>query len=83
MLLVPEEEKENLYQVPTSGGRPTLLVAPPTGGYTSLVIPEKAARTHLIAGYGSSISPLEIVRLDTLVQTYQPYELQYDVSSND
>ncbi len=63
-LLVPEAAKENLYRVPTEGGTPTLLVAPPTGGYTSLEIGQKAARPELIAAYGSSVSPEEIVRID-------------------
>jgi dipeptidyl aminopeptidase/acylaminoacyl peptidase len=63
-LLVPEAGKENLYRVAAQGGKPELLIEPATGGYTSLEIPEKAAKPTLIAGYGSSISPTEIVRID-------------------
>ncbi len=63
-LLVPDAAKENLYRVSTEGGKPTLIVEPSTGGYTSLEIPQKAARPLLVAGYGSSVSPAEIVRID-------------------
>jgi dipeptidyl aminopeptidase/acylaminoacyl peptidase len=63
-LLVPEAGKENLYRVPVEGGTPVLVLAPPTGGYTALQIGRKAARPELIASYGSSVSPAEVVRLD-------------------
>jgi dipeptidyl aminopeptidase/acylaminoacyl peptidase len=63
-LLVPEAGKENLYRVASQGGKPELVIEPATGGYTSLEIPGKAAKPTLIAGYGSSVSPTEIVRID-------------------
>jgi dipeptidyl aminopeptidase/acylaminoacyl peptidase len=63
-LLVPDAANENLYRVPTEGGKPTLVVAPSTGGYTALDIAQKAAKPTLIASYGSSVSPAEIVRID-------------------
>ncbi len=63
-LLVPEAGKENLYRVSADGGIPVLVVAPPTGGYTALEIGQKAAAPQLIAAYGSSVSPAEIVRID-------------------
>ncbi|HEX3915326.1 MAG TPA: S9 family peptidase [Steroidobacteraceae bacterium] len=63
-LLVPDAGKENLYRVAADGGKPALVIEPGTGGYTSLEIPAKAAKTVLIAGYGSSVSPTEIVRVD-------------------
>lgn len=63
-LLVPEAGKENLYRVPADGGNPVLVVAPPTGGYTALEIGQKSAAAQLIAAYGSSVSPPEIVRID-------------------
>jgi dipeptidyl aminopeptidase/acylaminoacyl peptidase len=63
-LLVPDAAKENIYRVSADGGTPELLIEPPTGGYTSLQIPEKAAKLLLIAGYGSSVAPAEIVRID-------------------
>jgi dipeptidyl aminopeptidase/acylaminoacyl peptidase len=68
-LLVPEAGKENLYRVAAQGGKPELIIEPATGGYTSLEIPEKAARP-LIAGYGSSVSPTEIVRIDVARHTH-------------
>ena len=63
-LLVPEAGKENLYRVAAQGGKPELVIEPATGGYTSLEIAAKAAKPMLIAGYGSSVNPTEIVRID-------------------
>lgn len=63
-VLVPEAGMENLYKVAASGGKPELVIAPKTGGYTSLVIPEKAAKPMLIGAWGSSVNPAEIVRID-------------------
>jgi dipeptidyl aminopeptidase/acylaminoacyl peptidase len=63
-LLVPEAGKDNLYQVSAAGGNPTRVIEPAMGGYTSLEIPEKAAKTILVGAYGSSVSPSEIVRID-------------------
>jgi dipeptidyl aminopeptidase/acylaminoacyl peptidase len=63
-LLVEEAGKENLYQVNASGGNPGLAVEPATGGYTSLSIPQRSSRPLLIAAYGSSVSPQEVVRID-------------------
>jgi dipeptidyl aminopeptidase/acylaminoacyl peptidase len=70
MLLVPEAGKENVYRVSTSGGTPTRVIEPAVGGYTSLVAPRKARNETLIAAYGSSTSPLEIVRLDPAARTH-------------
>jgi dipeptidyl aminopeptidase/acylaminoacyl peptidase len=63
-LLVPDAGNENLYRVSTEGAKPALILEPATGGYTSLEIPQKAAKLVLIASYGSSVSPAEIVRID-------------------
>ena len=63
-LLVPEAGKENLYRVSADGGKPQLIIEPATGGYTALEIAPKAAQPVLIAGYGSSVTPTEIVRID-------------------
>ena len=63
-LLVPDAANENLYRVSTEGGKPTLVIAPTTGGYTALDIAQKAAKPILIGAYGSSVSPAEIVRID-------------------
>ena len=61
-LRVPEAGKENLYRVSASGGRPTLVIGPDAGGYTNLVSARNAS--VLIATYGSSVSPPEVVRID-------------------
>ena len=63
-LVVPDAGKENLYRVATEGAKPVLVVEPATGGYTSIDIPRKATKLALIAAYGSSVSPAEIVRID-------------------
>jgi dipeptidyl aminopeptidase/acylaminoacyl peptidase len=63
-LLVQDGAKENLYSVASSGGKPVLVAEPAVGGYTALSIPDKAARPVLIANYGSSVSPAEVVRID-------------------
>jgi dipeptidyl aminopeptidase/acylaminoacyl peptidase len=63
-LLVPEAGKENLYRVAADGAKPVLALEPATGGYTALQIPQKAASTVLVASFGSSVSPAEIVRID-------------------
>ena len=69
-LLVPDAANENLYRVSTEGGKPTLVIAPPTGGYTALDIAQKAAKPILIGTYGSSVSPAEIVRIDPAQRTH-------------
>jgi dipeptidyl aminopeptidase/acylaminoacyl peptidase len=69
-LLVPDAANENLYRVSTEGGKPTLVIAPATGGYTALDIAQKAAKPILIGAYGSSVSPAEIVRIDPAQRTH-------------
>jgi dipeptidyl aminopeptidase/acylaminoacyl peptidase len=69
-LLVPDAANENLYRVSTEGGKPTLVIAPTTGGYTALDIAQKAAKPILIGAYGSSVSPTEIVRIDPAQRTH-------------
>ena len=63
-LLVQDGAKENLYAVTTAGGKPALAAEPAVGGYTALSIPDKAAKPVVIANYGSSVSPAEVVRID-------------------
>jgi dipeptidyl aminopeptidase/acylaminoacyl peptidase len=58
----PEAARESVYRVAASGGQPTQLIAPQTGGYTSIASAQKAP--VLVASYGSSVSPAEIVRID-------------------
>jgi dipeptidyl aminopeptidase/acylaminoacyl peptidase len=63
-LLTPDGAKESLYRVAATGGKPTAVIEPEVGGYTALVIPRHGAKPELIASYGSSVSPLEVVRID-------------------
>jgi dipeptidyl aminopeptidase/acylaminoacyl peptidase len=60
----PESGKENIYRVAAAGGQPTLVIGPETGGYTNLVSARKSVKPMLIATYGSSVSPAEVVRLE-------------------
>jgi dipeptidyl aminopeptidase/acylaminoacyl peptidase len=63
-LLVEDAGKDDLYAVDAGGGKPVLALEPANGGYTALEIPQKSTRVELIAAYGSSVSPQEIVRID-------------------
>lgn len=63
-LLVDAAGREPLYSVPAAGGTPTPVVPMEVGGYTALSIPQRAAKPILIAQFGSSVSPAEIVRID-------------------
>jgi dipeptidyl aminopeptidase/acylaminoacyl peptidase len=67
--LSPEAGKTNLYSVPSAGGKPAMVMEPPTGGFGGLMIPPKAPKTELIASFGSSVSPQEIVRIDPLTKS--------------
>src|SRR3984957_909845 len=64
-LIVPEAANDTLSRVDAAGGKPEPVIVPATGGYTTLVSARKAPRPVLIAAWGSSVSPLEIVRIDT------------------
>ncbi|HVP32257.1 MAG TPA: S9 family peptidase [Steroidobacteraceae bacterium] len=63
-LLVPESGRENLYRVASTGGAPLRVLAHEVGGYTALVSARKSAAPVLIASYGSSVSPAEVVRVE-------------------
>ena len=63
-LLAPNGANEALYRVPAAGGKPTAIIEPTVGGYTALAIAQKAPKPVLIASYGSSVSPLEVVSID-------------------
>lgn len=60
---------EKIYSVPATGGEPKLAFAPERGVFTSLRIPAKATSPLLIAQWGSSINPAEVVRIDPAKQT--------------
>lgn len=70
-LLVPDAGTESLYRLPISGGTPELVATPKVGGYTALDIPAKASSVELIASYGSSVNPAEIVRIDPAARTHR------------
>src|SRR5262245_37240945 len=53
---------EKIYEVPASGGDAKLVVDPKTGVYTNLAISQNAP--VMVALWGSSISPAEVVRID-------------------
>lgn len=66
----PQAGREGLYSVGAAGGRPSLLAGPPTGGYLSLCSAQKSPRPVLIATYGSSVSPPEVVRIEPARRTH-------------
>ena len=53
---------EKIYVVPAAGGEVELTVDPKQGVYTNLAISEKAP--VMVALWGSSINPAEVVRID-------------------
>jgi dipeptidyl aminopeptidase/acylaminoacyl peptidase len=59
-----EAGQEKVYSVPAHGGEVKLVFAPERGVVTSLRIAEKAPSPVLIAQWGSSINPAEVVRYD-------------------
>ena len=63
-LLVPDSGRQGLYRVTAAGGDPVRVIAPEVGGYSTLSIARKAPHTVLIAGYGSSVNPEEVVSID-------------------
>ncbi|HWW60383.1 MAG TPA: S9 family peptidase, partial [Thermoanaerobaculia bacterium] len=52
----------NIYAVPASGGETVLAVQPERGTYTDLALAEDAPL--MVARWGSSVDPQEIVRID-------------------
>jgi dipeptidyl aminopeptidase/acylaminoacyl peptidase len=71
-LRVPESGLESIDRVSAAGGKPEPVVQPASGGYTALVSAPKAAQLVLIASYGSSVSPAEVVRVDPAARTHRP-----------
>lgn len=55
---------EKIYSVPAAGGEVRLAVDPQRGVLTDLRIAQRAASPVMIARYGSSIEPAEVVRID-------------------
>jgi dipeptidyl aminopeptidase/acylaminoacyl peptidase len=69
-LLVPESGLTGIYRVSAAGGKPQPLIQPAAGGYTALVSAPKARQEVLIASYGSSVSPAELVRVDAAARRH-------------
>jgi dipeptidyl aminopeptidase/acylaminoacyl peptidase len=69
-LLVPDAGKQDLFRVAAAGGKPTLVIEPAVGGYTALSIPARAKQPVLIASYGSSVNPIEIVKIDVAKRSH-------------
>lgn len=63
-ILTQEAGKDNLYQVGIGGGKPSLLIAPAKGGYTSIAVAQKSATPVMVGSYGSAVNPAEVVRID-------------------
>ncbi|HEU5162651.1 MAG TPA: S9 family peptidase [Thermoanaerobaculia bacterium] len=60
-----------LFQVPAGGGKVSVAVEPPGGVYSSLSIEGDAKRPVVIANWGSSINPNEVVRIDLAGRTHR------------
>ena len=55
---------EKIYKVAAKGGEVTVVLAPERGVYTNLAVAARAQETVIIALWGSSIDPPEVVRID-------------------
>src|SRR5207344_1558907 len=55
---------DKLFTVPAPGGTPAPVVEVKDGGYTNLAIPKRAARTVLVALWGSMTHPEDVVTID-------------------
>jgi dipeptidyl aminopeptidase/acylaminoacyl peptidase len=53
-----------IFTVSTGGGDARLAMDMSEGGYSGLAIPARAQQAILVANYGSSVSPPEVVRID-------------------
>lgn len=62
---------ENVYSVPAAGGEVQTTLGAERGVYTNLAVPEKAARTVLLATWESATNPAEVVRLDPAAKSHQ------------
>ena len=69
-LTAEEAGLEKVYVMPAQGGDATLAVAP-RGVYTNLAIASRATEPVVIANWGSSINPAEVVRVDVAAKTHR------------
>lgn len=60
-----------LYRVPVRGGSVELAVEPPGGVYSGLEIEGPASRPVLVANWGSSVQPSEVVRIDPAAKSHR------------
>ena len=60
-----------LFKVPASGGTVSVALEPPGGVYSSLSIEGDAKRPVVIANWGSSVHPNEVVRIDPAAGTHR------------
>ena len=63
-LTAEDAGQEKVYRMAANGGPVELAVAPQTGCYSNLAIPEAASEPVLLANYDSATAPPEIVRID-------------------
>jgi dipeptidyl aminopeptidase/acylaminoacyl peptidase len=63
-LLAEDGGIEKVWSLGVQGGNVKQVSTGSQGVYTNLVIPAKAASTTLIANWGSSVNPAEVVRVD-------------------
>ncbi len=69
-MIVPEADRQSLYRVPLSGGKPERVIDPPSGGYVTLDIAQTATRTTIVSSWGNATTPNEIVRIDPLARRH-------------
>lgn len=60
---------KHVYAVPAAGGKVERVVEAERGAYNGLAIPDKAKTTILLASWGSSVNPAEVVRVDPAKKT--------------
>ncbi len=60
-----------LFRAPAAGGEVKLAFEPSGGVYSSLSIEGDAKRPVIVANWGSSISPSEVVRIDPVAGTHR------------
>jgi dipeptidyl aminopeptidase/acylaminoacyl peptidase len=63
---------EKIYTMPAGGGEVQLAVEPARGVYTNLAAAEAATGTVLVANWGSSIEPAEVVRVEPAAKRHVP-----------
>jgi dipeptidyl aminopeptidase/acylaminoacyl peptidase len=70
-LTAEDEGLEKLYSLSVNGGEVKLAAAPPRGVYTNLAVASASSTPVLVANWGSSIEPAEIVRIDPATKEHK------------